>query len=329
MPVKITGPVQWGIIGCGDVCEVKSGPAFSKVPNSHLVAVMRRDRAKAKDFAGRHHVARYYTDADELIADDHVNAIYVATPPAFHEDYTIRALKAGKPVYVEKPVSTNAASVVRMMIAAKDFGQRVVVAHYRRGLSLFREVKSIVERQVIGPVRQIHVRTFQPHKNIRSSDNWRVIPELSGGGLFHDLSPHQLDILYWIFGEPGRVQGHSINRSRQYDAPDFTFLEARFKNEVHFKGEWTFNVGENEAEDSCEIIGQNGRMRFSFFKRSTIELTTDEGGQILKFDYPENIQRPMIEATVKFFRGEGPNPCPLNDALVTMKMMDSVTKPGH
>src|SRR6187551_1308715 len=99
--------INWGIIGCGDVSEVKSGPAFNKVNNSSLVAVMRRDGAKAKDYAHRHQVPKWYDDASLLINDPDVNAIYIATPPSSHEEYTIAAIDAGKPVYVEKPMTMN------------------------------------------------------------------------------------------------------------------------------------------------------------------------------------------------------------------------------
>ena len=89
--------IKWGIIGCGDVTEVKSGPAFNKIKNSSLVAVMRRDGEKAKDYAARHSVPKWYTDATQLINDPEINAVYVATPPQSHEEYTIVALRTGKP----------------------------------------------------------------------------------------------------------------------------------------------------------------------------------------------------------------------------------------
>src|SRR5678815_5720643 len=96
----INGTVNWGIIGCGDVCEVKSGPAFNKVPNSRLVAVMRRDMSKAQDYAHRHNVPKAYNDASALINDPGINAIYIATPPSSHEEFTIQSLRAGKPIYL-------------------------------------------------------------------------------------------------------------------------------------------------------------------------------------------------------------------------------------
>lgn len=322
---SISGVVNWGIIGCGDVCEVKSGPAFNKVPNSKLVAVMRRDRAKAEDYAKRHNVPKFYTAAEDLIHDKDVNAIYIATPPLYHESYTEQALKAGKPVYVEKPVTLNAASCERMIKASEQYGNKVSVAHYRRGLPLFNKVKSLIKEGAVGNVRLTQLKVLQPPKSkiiTQTEDAWRVKPEISGGGIFHDLSPHQLDIMYWIFGEPREVYGRSLNQAKQYNAPDVTMLEAVFANDVYLHGVWAFNVAEVATDEYCEIIGDKGKIRFSFFKVSTIELINESGTQTFEMDYPVNIQQPMIDAVTKYFRGEGPNPCSLSDALVTMRMMD-------
>lgn len=107
--------IGWGIIGVGDVTEVKSGPAFQKADHSALVAVMRRTSALARDYAERHGVTRWYDDADALIHDPHVNAVYIATPPDTHMDYTLRVAQAGKPVYVEKPMARHHAECRRMI----------------------------------------------------------------------------------------------------------------------------------------------------------------------------------------------------------------------
>jgi 1,5-anhydro-D-fructose reductase (1,5-anhydro-D-mannitol-forming) len=321
----INGIIKWGIIGCGDVCEVKSGPAFNKVNNSKLVAVMRRDLTKAKDYATRHQVPRFYDNATALIQDNEVNAIYIATPPSSHESYTIEALKAGKPVYVEKPVTLNAESCERMISASNDYQNKVTVAHYRRELSLFKKVKSLVQKEVIGNVRLIQLKVLQPPSSkiiTQTEDNWRVQPEFSGGGLFHDLSPHQLDIMYWIFGEPKSVYGHSLNQTKRYDAPDVTALEAIFDKNVYMNGVWAFNVAASAADDVCEIIGDRGKLRFSFFRQSTLEVIREGESESLEMDYPVNIQQPMIDAVTRFFRGEGENPCALEEALIVMKMLD-------
>ncbi|MDX2046843.1 MAG: Gfo/Idh/MocA family oxidoreductase [Chitinophagaceae bacterium] len=321
----ISGTVNWGIIGCGDVCEVKSGPAFNKVPHSRLVAVMRRDAAKAKDYAERHGVARFYDDANKLVNDDEVNAVYIATPPSSHELFTEMALKEGKPVYVEKPVTLNAASCLRMMGIEKQYNNKVSVAHYRRGLPLFIKIKQLIKERSVGNVKLILLKTLQPVASkiiTQTNDNWRTNPEVSGGGLFHDLSPHQLDILYWIFGEPKDVYIKAVNQGKHYAAPDLTLLQARFADDIYLNGAWNFNVADTAAADECEILGDIGSIRFSFFRVSAIELATGNGKQILEFEYPVHIQQPHINHVVQYFRGEGPNPCSLEEALVTMKIMD-------
>jgi len=322
---NIIGTVNWGIIGCGDVCEVKSGPAFNKVANSKLVAVMRRNFDKAKDFAQRHGAPKYFSEAAELINDKEVNAIYIATPPSSHESYLEMALKAGKPVYVEKPVTVNSASVKRMMEMEKNHDDKVSVAHYRRGLQLFNKIKQLVNDGAIGKVKLILLRTLQPTVSkiiSQTGDNWRINPEISGGGLFHDLSPHQLDIMYWIFGAPQQTYVQSANQGKLYNAPDLTMVQLAFANDIYFNGIWNFNVAETATSDSCEIIGDKGTIRFSFFRVSTIELVTGTGTEIFELEYPVNIQQPYINNVVRFFRGEGANPCSLEEALVTMKVMD-------
>jgi len=325
---NIGGTVNWGIIGCGDVCEVKSGPAFNKVPDSKLVAVMRRNLDKAKDFAQRHGVPKYYAEAAELINDKEINAVYIATPPSSHESYLEMALKAGKSVYVEKPVSVNSASVERMMEMERRHEGKVSVAHYRRGLPLFNKIKQLIQEDAIGRVKLILLKTLQPPVSkiiTQTEDHWRINPEISGGGLFHDLSPHQLDIMYWVFGAPQQVFVQAANQGKLYNAPDLTMVQIAFANDIYFSGVWNFNVGETATSDSCEIIGDKGTIRFSFFRVSTIELVTSNGTEIFELEYPINIQQPHISNVVRFFRGEGANPCSLEEALVTMKVMDKAS----
>jgi len=319
------GIVNWGIIGTGDVCEVKSGPAFNKVPDSRLVAIMRRNEKKAADYALRHHVPKYYTDAGELIKDPEINAIYIATPPAFHEEYALAAINAGKPVYIEKPVTLNAESCEKIIQASEKNGIPASVAHYRRRLSLFLKIKELIGEGAIGKVNMVTLRMMQsPAHNIiaKTDEFWRVDPSISGGGFFHDLAPHQLDIINWIFGAPESFAGNSFNQGKRYDAPDVTHIQATYREPIFFEGIWSFNVHESCNEDRCEIFGEKGKLCFSFFWSPVLEIHTGSGIEKIELPYPEHVQQPMITDVVRFFRGEILNPSPLKEALWTMKMMD-------
>ena len=227
--------IKWGIIGCGDVTEVKSGPALNKTKNSELVAVMRRNAAKAEDYARRHGVPKWYDDAKKLIDDPDVNAIYIATPPQSHEEYTIRAFEAGKPVYVEKPMSTDSASAERMLQASIDTGMKLSVAHYRKEQPRFKKIKALLDAGEIGKVRMVNLQLYQPlHSSLiaKTDEFWRVDPSISGGGLFHDLSPHQLDLMQYFFGDYKQASGFSLNQGGFYAADDLTIGTVIFNNGV-------------------------------------------------------------------------------------------------
>src|SRR6185503_379833 len=250
--------IKWGIIGCGAVTEVKSGPAFNKVKNSSLVAVMRRDGEKAKDYATRHHVPKWYNDADKLINDPGVNAIYVATPPSSHEEYAIAAINAGKPVYVEKPMSVDTVSAMRMVNAAREKNIKLSVAHYRRGHALFNKVKQLIKEKAIGEVRFVRSDIYKKPVTAAEMANpgraWRVDKSVAGGGLFNDLSPHQLDLMYYFFGEPQKAFGYATNQSEQYPAEDIVSGNILFESGMLFSGIWCFNVAPEAEKDYCEII---------------------------------------------------------------------------
>ena len=130
--------LHWGFIGCGEVTEKKSGPAFSEVEGSEVVAVMSRDARKARNYAERHGIKCWYTDVQELIDDAEVNAIYIATPPSSHATYAIMAMKAGKPVYVEKPLASSYEDCARINRVSEQTGVPCFVAYYRRYLPIGR-----------------------------------------------------------------------------------------------------------------------------------------------------------------------------------------------
>lgn len=321
--------INWGIIGCGDVTEVKSGPAFNKVNNSKLVAVMRRDAAKAKDYAQRHHVPKWYNDAQQLINDPDVNAIYVATPPLQHEEYTIAALRAGKPVYVEKPMAVNKAAAERMLKAATDSNIKLSVAHYRREQPMFKKIKALLQTKAIGDVRFVNLQFLKSAVTAAELEQpktkWRVDPAIAGGGLFHDLAPHQLDLMVYYFGGIKKASGIAVNQGGLYAADDIVSGNILFNTGVVFQGLWCFTVGAGEEKDLCEIIGTEGKISFSVFGDYTITVTPKGNSETLQFDKLEHVQQPMINKVVEYFLDESSNPCSAADGVEVMRIIDVFT----
>ena len=319
--------IKWGIIGCGDVTEVKSGPAFNKVPNSSLVAVMRRDAMKAADYARRHGVAKWYDNATDLINDPEVDAVYIATPPLQHEEYTIQALAAGKPVYVEKPMAINAEAAKRMAAAANQYGVKLTVAHYRREQPLFLKIRSLLAEHAIGDIRFVNLKMLQPKQNdliAKAEDNWRLNPAVAGGGLFHDLAPHQLDLMLYYFGNTKSFHGISVNQSGDENVDDLVTGHILFQNDIVFTGVWCFTVANGANEDICEIYGSKGKISFPMFGHE-INLTINEKTEILKFEALQHVEQPMIEKVVSYFLDQAENPCSAQEAIKTMELLDGFT----
>jgi predicted dehydrogenase len=319
--------ISWGIIGCGDVTEKKSGPAFNKIQGSQLIAVMRRNAEKAADYARRHQVGRWYNDAEKLLNDPEINAIYIATPPASHMDYALAAIKKGLHVYIEKPVTLNAAQAQQIANAVNQTKSHVTVAHYRRAQPMFLFIKELLDKKTIGEIRTVQIKMWQSAKPALVThlvDNWRVQPELSGGGYFHDLAPHQLDLMLFFFGEPAYYNGFGLNQSGTNAADDHVSGHIAFKNKVVVNGSWCFNVSEHEENDECEIIGTNGHIRFPFFNH-TVSWKNDMEDKTITFMPPQHVQQPMIEKVVNYFNDQGPNPCSIDEAVILMKIMDAFT----
>ncbi|WP_175637884.1 Gfo/Idh/MocA family protein [Metabacillus schmidteae] len=297
--------VRWGIIGCGNVTEVKSGPAFQKIKNSELVAVMRRTGELAKDYAERHKVPKWYDDADLLIQDPEVDAVYIATPPGSHKEYTLKVAKAGKPVYVEKPMALNWAECNEMIAACKAARVPLYVAYYRRAQPRFVKIKELLESKVIGEVRFVSSTQYQKaREDVMDPENlpWRVQPELSGGGLFFDLASHTLDLLDFLLGPIKEASGFASNQAGNYRAEDIVTGTYQFESGIHGIGSWCFSAFENV--DANEIVGSKGKFTFSTFGDEPIVLTTADGKKEWKFERPQHVHQPLLETIVADLTGD-------------------------
>ena len=319
--------VRWGFIGCGDVTEVKSGPAFKKVANSQVVAVMRRDGKKAKDYASRHNIPKWYNDADKLISDPDINAIYIATPPAFHCKYTIKAANAKKAVYVEKPMARNYEECLKMIKVCKENKVPLFIAYYRRYLPKFLKVKKLIETGEIGNVRFVKIlllKALQIRNDQKQNLPWRVIPEISGGGHFIDLASHQFDYLDFMFGPIKNANSIRKNISKSYDADDYLSANYEFENGIMGSGVWYFSIGKEFEKDEIEIVGEKGKIVFSTFDGKQIELVTKKGIKKYNEKFPKNVQLPLIQAVVDDLRNKGKCHSTGDSAARTNRVIDII-----
>lgn len=322
--------VVWGIAGAGDVCESKSAPAMYKIAHSEVKTVMRRDEVKAQDFAFRHGIPNFTTNYDDLLNDPDINAIYIATPPASHAELAIKAAKAGKAVYVEKPMANTLEECKAMIEACHIAKVPLFVAYYRRALPGFLKVKELIEIGAIGEVRTVNI---QMYKALTESDlnndstNWRVDPTIAGGGYFHDLASHQFDYLDYLFGKITQANGIAANQAHVYKSDDVVTATFRFENGVVGSGMWLFTADSCSEKDTITIVGSQGEITFNCFGYPMlIELKNAlNGTQKFEFCHDQPIQQSLVQLIVDELRGQGVAPSTGITGIRTSWVMDQIT----
>jgi len=296
--MKIVG---FGIIGCGDVTEKKSGPAFQKIEGSRLVAVMRRDAAKLADYARRHGVSKYSTNYMDILTDPEIDMVYIATPPHMHYFYTLEAARHGKDVYVEKPMSTSVRECRDMMDACQAHGVKLFVAYYRRGQEKFRRAKAIIDGGEIGQIRSFQYTYACPVPAFNKERAWLLSKKEAGGGLLYDVGSHMVDTLQFILGDVSMAAGISANISKTYDVNDVTSGFLRFSSGVQGAMQLSFHA--SESRDGVIIYGSEGSLRFSIMDMEPIVLTKNGVEEHFAFEPLEHVQLPYIRHVVRVLQG--------------------------
>ena len=303
--------IRFGIIGCGDVTEVKSGPALSRAPNSQLVAVMRRDATACADYARRHKISRWTTDADEILNDSDIDAVYVATPPDTHRDFALRALDCGKHVLIEKPMALSVDECDQIVEAADRNQRAVAVAFYRRALPRFEKMRRLIQDGAIGEPRSV-LSTMHRASGGNDLANWRLSRQVNGGGLFVDMQVHVLDWLQHVFGVPQAVAGVATNQARAYDAEDTVSASIAYADGVVASFDCCFES--DRDEQFVRIRGTRGQLEMPFLKPGALELRSiDHDGAVQSRSYaiddPPHVHEPFVAQFVSHLLGDTENPC--------------------
>ncbi len=287
--------IKWGIIGCGNVTEVKSGPPYQLTDGFSIAAVMRRDEEKLKDYAKRHNIETTYTDAEALINDPNVDAVYIATPPDTHKFYALKVAKAGKPCCIEKPLSPSYAESLDIVEAFKNKNLPLFVAYYRRSLPRFLKVKEWLDAGLIGKARHITSHLSKPASktDVSKTYNWRTDANIAPAGYFDDLASHSLDLFAFFLGNVEDAKGISLNQQNLYSAKDA--VTASWLHESGVTGSGVWNFGCNDHLDNTIIYGSKGTIEFSVFHENPIVLKSDSKNETLFIENPKHIQQHHVE----------------------------------
>mmetsp|Transcript_9398 Transcript_9398/g.29219 ORF Transcript_9398/g.29219 Transcript_9398/m.29219 type:complete len:364 (-) Transcript_9398:42-1133(-) len=286
--------VRWGIIGCGDVCEKKSGPALMRAPRSRVVAVMRRDLAKAEDFARRHGIGRAYDAVDALLADADVDAVYLATPPGSHVEIALQVAAAGKALYVEKPAARTATECETMAAAFEAASLPLFVAYYRRGYPRYAALRRSIREGRLGTVERVEYACAKPP----GATGWRVDPEASGGGLFVDVGSHALDLVDFLLGPIADVRANVTGPSGSVETKVDMSFSAGALGKVAGKASWNFEA--EVAEDVLTITGSDGSVRCPNAMNGRDVLWSRGGRETFAASHPppDPVQLPLVTSVV-------------------------------
>ncbi len=319
-----TGTVRWGVIGCGDVCEVKSAPGMRKCVGSELRIVMRRNSERARDYAERHGVPEWTANARRVVEHPEVDAIYIATPPGSHLEHALAVARAGKPCYVEKPIARHATEAERMVEAFRAAKQPLFVAYYRRRLPRFLKLRELINDGVLGEVTHLAYRFGKPaHRWTEREANWRLNAKDAGGGLFLDLGSHVLDLFDHLFGALEVTRGLAWNQLGIDAVEDHVSLCFRAASGVG--GTVSFDFTSSRWVDELVVSGTDAEVHLSVFGSEPLRLVSDDRVQELECPHPAHVQKPLIQTIVDELRGVGA-PCPSTgaSALRTARVMDAV-----
>lgn len=317
--------IKWGFIGCGDVTEVKSGPAYQLVEGFSVEAVMRRNAEKLDDYAKRHQIKKTYLDAPLLINDPDIDAVYIATPPDSHLEYALKVAEAGKICCIEKPMAVNYKQSEAIFKAFEAKQLPLYVAYYRRNLDRFLKIQAYIQQGKLGKIHRldwVYTRAAS-EQDLSRAYNWRTDKNVAPAGYFDDLACHGLDIFAFLFGAFGSVKGSCANKLGLYTSYDVISAKWTHENGIEGSGVWDF--GATNYKDEVNIYGDKGALRFSIFGDTPIRLTQLTGKEaFLQITNPKHIQLPFVTAMAQNLGGEQVHISTGKTALHTAWVMSAI-----
>lgn len=319
----------WGMIGCGDVTEKKNGPGLYLARDSRLIGVTNRTKAKAEAWVRRHGAGRVYDSAAELLADPEVDIVYVATTPDCHKRYAIACAEAGKHCYLEKPIALSYEEALEIRRAFEKSGTRIFVAHYRRGMTRYKEIRRLLEQGAIGKVRgmqMLRTQTLTPQEQLPEAEKpWRVRREISGGSHFFEGDIHMLDLADFLVGPAASFQVEVSNETGCYEGEDVVSLSMLTQSGVMVSGLWCYAA--YRELDRVLIFGDRGSISFLYGQNESPIRLEANGVQRewSPFVHP-NVGTEQIQDIVDELLGRGHCSSTLESAMRSMKIADAVVK---
>ncbi len=311
--------VRWGIIGVGNVAEFKSGPALMQAPGSTVVAVMRRDAEKARDFAVRHGIPRWYIDIDALLADPEVDAVYVASPHHLHLAHVTRAAQAGKAILCEKPVGVSTAEAQTVVDACRAASVPLSVAYYRRYWPVVQEMRRLLADGAIGEVVQARVQ-LADHYLPDPQRTWLTEPEQAGGGALANAGSHWIDLVRYLMGDVVEVTAACAGHFGGFKTEDTIGVQMRLASQALVSLNVT--LCSPAAVNEFDIAGTEGRLFAGPLSDGRLMLQRgNREPEALHFPRSDAAHMELVTEVVRRLSAGEPSPIPGEEAVAVWQIM--------
>ncbi|HUQ99401.1 MAG TPA: Gfo/Idh/MocA family oxidoreductase [Gemmatimonadaceae bacterium] len=323
----MSSDIRLGLVGAGAIAQLAHLPVLSKLRGAKLVAICDNDGPKAGALAQRLGVPDIFTDIDELLDSDELDAVVIATPNHLHEPHVLRALKAKVHVLCERPLSLTTGGVNRILAAAEAGQKKVVVGNNHRFRSDVQQLQRFLEGGELGRVMGIRAGQYQ----FRSAhQGWRNSKAEAGGGAFREYGYPLVDLALWLtdFPEPVCVTAH-MDRVKEGGVEDSMLVHLQCANGVSYSFDVTWSYVGQDERLWFEVVSTKGSARLSPL-RVVKELNgrptnvSPTGASARESVFLQSY-RAELAHFISMLKDESPYEAP-TDQLKVMRVMDAVYK---
>lgn len=320
--------VRVGVIGLGWVAQVVHLPILTKLSEAEIVAVCDRDKGRARLVAEKFGVRSLYTDFNQMLEKETLDAVIVCTSTDAHKEVTLAALNAGKDVLVEKPIARRYDEAVAMAEAARQQKRKLMVGMNHRFRPDTMILKSFLEGKELGKV--FYTKTGWLRKK-NADATWLTQKEKSGGGVFLDLGIVMLDMAFWMMGFPDvkRVTATNFTHTtKQVEDTSLVTIEMKTGSLVSIEVSWSMFLPDDVYY--CQVYGTEGTASLN-----PLKINKELHGNYVnlapaKVDSPQHLFKRSYENELRHFFGAVHDIHPVistgDEAVQRMKIVDAIYK---
>lgn len=255
----MTKKIKWGVIGAGGIADRRTMPAMQLSKYCELVAVMEVNEELAKSLAEKYNVLKWYTTLEDILADDEIDAVYIASPVAFHKEQVIAAARAKKHILCEKPVTINTSDADEVLTVCNENNVMASAGFMMRFHSLHKKMREIISEGKIGNVVSCRASLSCWFPEIVG--NWRQKRASTGGGALMDMGIHCIDLLsYLTSSKCEEVFGFCETKTFKYDIDDSSNVVLKLSCGATAYVDVNYNIPDSAAVSRLEIYGDKGSL---------------------------------------------------------------------